>query len=102
MRNRIREKIKELGILQKDLAEKLEMTTVGLNQIAGASMPKIETFVKIANALGVPVWSLLLTDEELEAIRSASSDKDGEASQFRCPKCGAQLKVVPSEDEEQN
>jgi len=100
MENRIKERIKEAGMMQKDLAEKLEMTTVGLNQIAGATMPKIETFVKVADALGVPVWSLLLTDEELEAIRATAPCANKPTNEFQCPKCGAVLKVVPCDEAE--
>lgn len=99
MENRIRERIRQSGITQKELAEKLDMTTVGLNQIASATMPKIETFVKIANALDVPVWCLLLSDEELEAIRATAPDRDKSADEFRCPKCGTRLKVVPVDGE---
>ena len=100
MQNRIRERIKEAGIMQKDLAEQLGMTTVGLNQIGSAAMPKIETFDKIAKALGVPIWSLLLTDEELEAIRATAPSKNKMTDEFRCPSCGASLKVVPADTDE--
>ena len=39
------------GLTQKDLAERLGMTTVGLNQLIRGTMPKVETFVKIALTL---------------------------------------------------
>lgn len=115
MENRIKERTKEAGVMQKDLAERLGMTAVGFNQIASSTMPKIETFVKVAEALGVPVWSLLLTDDELESIRSTTPKKNTNSSElqnrcdatpefqcpkcntslkFRCPKCGASLKVI--------
>lgn len=120
MENRIRERIKESCLTQRELAEKLDMTTIGLNQIAATPMPKIETFVKIANALGVPAWSLLLTDDEIKEIRATSTSKGktsvfktedetikpvqcqncGSRFVFHCPKCGASLKVVPDNNEE--
>lgn len=84
--------------MQKDLAEKLEITTVGLNKIANAQMLKMETFQKIADAIGVPVWKLFLSDAELEEIR-AEAVCDRHDDEFRCPKCGAVLKVVPGNDE---
>lgn len=99
MENRIRERIIEAGVTQKDLAERLGMTTVGLNQLIRGTMPKVETFVKIAEALGVPAWSLLLSDEELDAIRATAPNKERPADEFLCPKCGAQLKVVPADGE---
>lgn len=97
MENRIKQRIIESGMTQKDLAEKLEITTVGLSQIVNATMPKIETYEKVANALGVPVWALLLSDKELEDIRSAST-ADRPADQFKCPVCGASLKVIPTDE----
>lgn len=85
--------------MQKDIAEKLGMTTVGFNQLAGATMPKIETFVKVANALGVPVWSLLLTDDELEDIRATAPKQYKASNKFQCPKCGILLRVFPDNAE---
>lgn len=99
MENRIRERIVEAGVTQRTVAERLGMTYVGFNQLIRGAMPKIETFVKIAEALGVPAWSLLLSDEELDAIRATASNKERAMDEFLCPKCGAQLKVVPVDGE---
>lgn len=93
MENRIKEYIKEAGIMQKELAEKLEMTTVGINKIANAPILKLETYQKFADALGVPVWKLFLSDAEIEEIRSEVSVNQ-QSNEFCCPKCGAVLKVV--------
>ncbi|TGY80978.1 helix-turn-helix domain-containing protein [Lepagella muris] len=98
MENRIKEHIKAAGVMQKELAEKLDMTTVGLNKIANTPMLKIETFQKVADALGIPVWKLLLSDEELEQIRSEAT-ANRPTDEFRCPKCGALLKVIPTDEE---
>lgn len=98
MENRIKERIKELGLTQKELAEKLNITPVGLSQIVGTTMPKMDTFIKIANALGIPVWMLMLSDEELEDIRSRTPNRNP-TKEFRCPKCGALLTVLPVVEE---
>lgn len=82
--------------MQKELAEKLGITTVGLNKIANAPTLKLETYRKVADALGIPVWKLCLSDEEIEDIRSSSIVHDDRtADEFRCPRCGAALKVIP-------
>lgn len=98
MQNRIKERIKESGMMQKDIAEKLEITTVGLSQIVNAKMPKLETFVKIAEVLNIPAWKMILTEEELEEIRTEGKSTDENSNQFQCPVCGASLKVVPNDE----
>ncbi len=95
MQNRIKDRIKEKGIKQTELADMLQMTTVGINQLINSAQLKIETYEKIAAALGIPVWMLVLSDEEIADIRSKSPDKRDDV--FHCPKCGAPLKVVPDE-----
>lgn len=99
MENRIRERIVEAGVTQRTVAERLGMTYVGFNQLIRGTMPKIETFIKIADALGVPAWSLFLSDDELNAIRATTPNEERAMDEFRCPKCGAQLKVVPTDAE---
>lgn len=91
MQNRIKERIREKNLKQVELAEKLGMSTVGFSQLVNSTTLKLETFEKIAKAMDVPIWMLCLSDEELEEIRSTAI-KDPHA--FRCPVCGASLKVV--------
>lgn len=74
---RILELCKQKGITQKDLAEKIGMTPVGLAKAANGN-PTFETLGKIADGLGVPVSELI--DEP-------------KAGNFTCPKCGAVLEV---------
>lgn len=100
MENRIGERIKESGFTQKDFAEKMGITAVGLNRLARGTMPKIETFAKIAEALEVPVWSLLLSDGEIEEIRALAPKEDKAINEFRCSLCGAKFKVVLADTEE--
>ena len=78
---RIKEIIKEKGYTQKEFAEKLGISTVGLAQII-AGKPSYTTMEKIASALGVEVWELLVSKEEI-------TNKD-EAS-FVCPHCGKSI-----------
>ncbi len=78
---RIKELIKEKGYTQKEFAEKLGISTVGLAQII-AGKPSYTTMEKIASALGVEVWELLVSKEEI-------TNKD-EVS-FVCPRCGKSI-----------
>lgn len=78
---RILELCKQKGITQKDLAEKIGMTPVGLAKAANGN-PTFETLGKIADGLGVPVSELI--DEP-------------KAGNFTCPKCGTVLEIKEKE-----
>ncbi len=83
---RIKELIKQKGLTQKEFAEKLGMTTVGLSQIL-AGKPSYTTMEKIASTLGVEVWELLVSPEEI--IKSCSVN----SGTITCPKCGNVIHV---------
>ena len=74
MKNRSREIIGELGIKKVDIAEKMGITPVGLNQILNTDKPKLETLEKLAKAINVPAWKLFLTDEEIKEINLIEDD----------------------------
>lgn len=88
MQNRTREILKERGIKQVELAEKLGMTNVGINQLMRTDQPKIETLEKIAKAIGVPVWQLYLSDEEIAEVIAMHGKEQAKASNAVCPHCG--------------
>ncbi|SDE72281.1 helix-turn-helix domain-containing protein [Epilithonimonas hungarica] len=62
---RIKEILKEKKLSQIDLAEKLEITTVGLNKIINGN-PTAETLLKIAEALDVDVKELFISTKDQE------------------------------------
>ncbi len=80
---RIKDVLKEKGMSQKDLADKLGITVVGMSKILNGN-PKIDTLEKIASTLGVELWELFV--DEATISRKASSG-------LSCPKCGAKLKL---------
>jgi transcriptional regulator with XRE-family HTH domain len=79
MVNRSREIIDALGLRKVDVATKMGITPVGLNQILNTAKPKLETLEKLADAIDIPVWKLFLTDEE---IREVNLTTDIEASRI--------------------
>lgn len=91
MRNRTKEVLAELGLKQVDVAAKLGMTKIGFSQLLKAEQPKISTLEKIANAIGVPVWRLYLTDDEIKQVANTLNPKD--AGTVHCPVCGTELCV---------
>lgn len=81
---RIKEVCKEKGISINDLAKTVKMSRVSIsNMIAGRQSPPVDTLEKIAIALGVEVWVLLKSPDELEITPF-----------YKCPKCGAKLMLV--------
>lgn len=80
MENRIKEKLKETGIKHKDLAEKMGISKVALSQIVNSKMPRVETFERIATLSGIPVWSMLLTDEEISDITANHAKMTNQSS----------------------
>ena len=81
---RIKEVIKEKGYTQREFAEKLGMSTVGLAQIV-AGKPSYTTLEKIADALGVEIWELLVSKDEIVG------KKDG--LPLTCPHCGKDINI---------
>lgn len=82
MELRIKEILKERGIMQKELAERLGVSDVALRQSLKGN-PTISTLQKIAEALGV---------EFLELFASSSSSAGG----MVCPHCGKPINVTIS------
>ena len=98
MQNRTREVLKKLGIKQVELANKLGMSPVGLNQLMRTDQPKIETLEKIADAIGVPVWQLYLTDKEIEDVLAHHNlEQAMQSNTAVCPHCGNVVHIVLTE-----
>lgn len=77
MKLRVKEILKEKGILFKDLADKIGVTDVGLRkQVQGN--PTIDTLGKIASALDVNISEL---------FEQPSKDT------INCPHCGGKIKI---------
>lgn len=66
MRHRIKEVIKEKGITQKELAEKIGMTEVGLSKAVNGNTTK-KTIAKIANVLGMEENDLIVQEKTIKA-----------------------------------
>lgn len=91
----IKELLKEKGLTSKALAEALGVTTVTVSYIInGKTNPSLETVSRIAEVLGVPVWRLFASPEEVKNEMATTSPS------LTCPVCGARLRLtedVPQE-----
>ena len=89
MENRIKNLIKEKGFTQEQFAQKIGVTRMSLVKTLSGN-PSYETLQRIAEALGVEMWELFASKEEV-----VNKDKNT----ICCPKCGARF--VLDEKEEQ-
>lgn len=78
MELRIKEVLKEKGVLHKELAERLGVTDIALRASLKGN-PTIGTLEKVADALGVP-FAELFAPQPSDAVR--------------CPHCGGVLHIV--------
>lgn len=87
--NRIETLLKEKGITKVRLAELLGTTKQNLHSII--RNPKQSTLRAIADALGVPVWQLFATAEE---VREQCTDLAVSAGNIaNCPHCGKPIAI---------
>lgn len=82
MINRSREIIEKLNLKKVDIAAKLGITPVGLNQLLNTEKPKLETLERLANAIGVPVWKLVLSDNEIREVNLIEENIESEVNGY--------------------
>lgn len=92
IRKRLKEICAQQGITQKKLADELGITDISLNKTLRGGYPRLQTLEQIANKLGVEVWELMIDKETI--IREARAG-------FVCPKCGARLRLVVDEQQDE-
>lgn len=85
MKLRVTEITKQQGLTLKDLADKINVSRQSLANTLLKGNPTIETLSKIATALEVPIWQLLVSPEEVQLPSNAHSVK--------CPHCGNEFPV---------
>lgn len=85
---RIKTLCKERGMLFKELAKNVGITEVGLRKSLKGK-PSLTTLEKVAFALNVETWELLITNNVItDNIKPA----------FVCPHCGTRLHITLEED----
>ena len=81
--------LKEKGITQQVLAEKLGVSYQSIKQTLNAPSVTTSTLEKIAVVLDVPIWQLFVSPEEVSKEQGTG---------LRCPNCGAKLELKKTED----
>ncbi len=96
MKYRIKEILKEKGLKGAELAEMLGINKITLyRNLSESNDLRMSTLEKIATALNVPLWSLLVSKEEI------TKDETNERTTFVCPRCGAPLHISLQEEKQE-
>lgn len=82
---RIKELLKEKGLTQQELADKVGVSYQSMKQTLNAPSVTTSTLEKIATALNVPMWQLFASPEEIQPKSDGSS--------ITCPNCGKEFEV---------
>lgn len=77
--NRIKDILKEKGITQQELADRLGVTRSAIVKTL-AGNPSQETLERIANILDIPMWQLFASPKEVSNIK-------GNNIEINCPHC---------------
>ena len=94
MKYRIKEILKEKGLKGVELAEMLGINKITLyRNLSESNDLRISTLEKIATALNVPLWSLLVSKDEI-----TKDETNEQSTTFVCPRCGASLRISVQEE----
>lgn len=83
---RIKEVLKEKGYTQQMLADEMNISLSAVKQMVSADSLTTSTLEKIAFALGIPMWQLFASPDE---VKGSEEDKNT----ITCPKCGSKFKM---------
>lgn len=78
---RIKELLKERNMTQKELAQKIGISTVSLNRYMTGN-PSVSSLEKVAEALNVGISELFVHRKTVETVPA-----------FKCPHCGNKLYI---------
>lgn len=87
---RIKEVLKEKGLTQQDLADKMGVSLSAVKQMVNADSLTTATLEKMATAIDVPMWHLIVSPDELR--NNQQIDTNGVT--ISCPHCGKPLKIT--------
>ena len=90
MENRIKTLIKEKGFTQEQFAQKMGITRMSLVKTLSGN-PSYETFQRIAETLGVEMWELFASKEQVIKQNKNS---------IPCPYCGKPIDVSLLKEEQ--
>lgn len=82
---RIKEVLKENQLTQQDLADRMGISLSAVKQMVNADSLTTATLEKIAGAVGVPMWQLIVSPADVMPVAGVT---------ISCPHCGKPLKIT--------
>lgn len=82
---RIKEILKEKGMTQQELADKVGVSYQSMKQTLNASSVTTATLGKIAEALNVQMWELFASIDDISG--------GSEETAITCPHCGKRIQI---------
>ena len=95
------------GLMAKDVAERLNITTVAMSQQMTGN-PRLETLRKIADAIGYNIRDFFyIVDENGNDIEPLEGQETGDETKQEnevmfCPRCGTKFMVINNKGYEEN
>lgn len=86
MITRLKEIMQEKGITSVALAQMMNVSKVTISSLINGKTQSLDTISNAATALGVPVWQLFISPEE---VLSTS----GGGHKIKCPKCECEFRI---------
>ncbi len=89
--------MQEKGMMSKTLAEKMNLTEVSVSALVNGKSNNLETLAKAAQYLGVEMWELFASFEDIANSQKTRSyilyTEREENLETRCPHCGKKLTI---------
>lgn len=97
MKTRLKALLQEKGITSKSLAEMMKLSEVSVSALVNGRSNNLETLAKAAQCIGVELWQLFISFEEVANSQSKKTENeptpvDGSIV-ARCPHCGRSLTI---------
>lgn len=93
METRLKELLQEKGMMSKTLAEKMKISEVSVSSLINGKTNNLETLAKAAECLGVEMWELFVSFEDIATYQKTHTEK-ADNLETRCPHCGKLLHIT--------
>lgn len=97
MKTRLKDLMQEKGMMSKTLAENIGISEVSVSALVNGKSNNLETLAKAAQCLGVEMWELFASFEDIANSQKTQSyilNKEREDNlETRCPHCGKKLTI---------
>ena len=103
MKTRLKALLQEKGITSKSLAEMMNLSEVSVSALVNGRSNNLETLAKAAQCIGVELWQLFVSFEDIANTLSNKPEKEpipmDRGIVALCPHCGKPMaiKIEPTD-----